>query len=488
MKTVRVVSMFVLSMSVVLLSVPVFASMTGTITDSKGDPVKGAFVKFINESDESIEFSGYTDDSGFYTINLVVGIEENAPEAFKLGQNYPNPFNPTTTIPFKLANECHIRLAIYNSIGQLVRTLIDSQIGSGFHVVIWDGCDESGQSVSAGMYINRLSAGDFSESRKMLLIDSGGNAGHSGVASPVSTYGISVGKTAKRVESITYRVSITGEDIVPYEESGITLIDGDTYDFVVIRRIVIHDITFVTIPSGTFRMGNVENYGQYSNEKPVHSVTLSAFEMSIYEITQGQYQSVMETNPAENRGVGDNYPVYYVSWYDAVRFCNKLSDAAGFERCYDESTWACDFSRNGFRLPTEAEWEYACRAGTETNFYTGNNISSDGLTSTDLDRAGWYWDNWGQMNKKTHVVGEKEPNAFGLYDMHGNVWEWTYDRYGLYTSDDQTNPTGHPSGSGRVERGSSWRFNADWCRSAYRYGFDPSKKAPGLGFRVVHRP
>jgi len=248
------------------------------------------------------------------------------------------------------------------------------------------------------------------------------------------------------------------------------------------------DILLVSISAGTFRMGDVENYGQYFDEKPVHEVTLSSFEMSVYEVTQGQYTSVMGSNPANSYGVGDDYPVYNVSWYDAVKFCNKLSDAEGLERCYNESTWSCDFSKNGYRLPTEAEWEYACRAGTETYFYTGNNLSSDRGTSTDLDRACWYWYNWGQANDKAHVVGAKEPNAFGLYDMHGNVWEWCNDWDGLYTSDSQSNPKGPSSGSARVIRGGSRNDYAENCRSAFRYWIDPSDVYYNVGLRVVRRP
>ena len=249
---------------------------------------------------------------------------------------------------------------------------------------------------------------------------------------------------------------------------------------------VINNITLVTIPGGTFRMGDIQNYGRYSDEKPVHTVTISTFDMSIYEITQGQYQSVMGSNPSKYYGVGENYPVYWVSWYNAVKYCNALSVSAGLDRCYNESTWACDFSKNGFRLPTEAEWEYACRGGTETKFNTGNNLSSDGKTSTDLDRAGWYWNNWGEANNKTHVVGDKEPNAWGLYDMHGSVWEWCNDRYGVYPLESVTNPTGPSTGSGRVMRGGSLGSIAWICRSAYRDSH--AGRFYNLGFRVVRRP
>lgn len=239
------------------------------------------------------------------------------------------------------------------------------------------------------------------------------------------------------------------------------------------------NITFVTIPAGTFRMGDVENYGQYSREKPVHSVTLSSFEMSIYEITQGQYQSVMGTNPSYFKS-GDNYPVERVSWFDAVKFCNKLSDAVGLDRCYNESTWECDFSVDGFRLPTEAEWEYACRAGTETEYYTGNNES-------DLSRAGWWEKNSEDI---THAVGHKEPNTWGIFDMPGNVYEWCHDWYesDYYSSSPTTNPFGPSSGSSRVMRGCGYTSYASACRSAFRSYWEPYKTESFVGFRIVCRP
>ena len=238
-------------------------------------------------------------------------------------------------------------------------------------------------------------------------------------------------------------------------------------------------ITLASIPGGTFRMG-VAGGGYFE-----HTVTLDGFKMSATEITQGQYKSVMGENPSDF--IGNNLPVETVSWYDAVKFCNRLSDKAGLERCYSESTFECDFSRSGFRLPTEAEWEYACRAGTETMFYTGNNISSDDTTSTDLDRAGWYY---GNSNKQTHPAGQKEPNAFGLYDMHGNVWEWCNDWYnrGYYTNSPIKNPCGPSPSSARVLRGGSWFYNASYCHSAFRNRTPPSNTSYNLGFRVVRRP
>jgi len=195
---------------------------------------------------------------------------------------------------------------------------------------------------------------------------------------------------------------------------------------------------------------------------------------------------LMGANPSLIK-LGDNYPVESVSWFDAVKFCNALDDAMGLDKCNNERTWECNFSKNGFRLPTEAEWEYACRAGTETYFYTGNAISSNGTTSTDLDKAGWYSGNSGSTTHPVDV-GSYPDNPYGLYDMCGNVWEWCSDWYGAYMSDSQTNPIGLDSGSGRVGRGGCWYNNAGNCRSASRSGRNPTYVDDAMGFRVVRRP
>jgi formylglycine-generating enzyme required for sulfatase activity len=239
----------------------------------------------------------------------------------------------------------------------------------------------------------------------------------------------------------------------------------------------------ILIRAGTFQMGNTGAYSGYSGEKPVRSVTISRdFLMSTYEITQKQYEEVMGTNPSYFKG--ENLPVERVSWYDAVEYCNKLSEMEGLEKCYSGSgdNIVCDWDANGYRLPTEAEWEYAAKAGTITDFYNGN-LTNAICTPIDanLDNIGWYC---GNGNNKTQEVGKKAPNAFGLYDMSGNVLEWCWDWYANYSGG--TDPKGPAGGSNRVCRGGSWNFNADYCRSANRNNSrNVDNRYTDIGFRVV---
>lgn len=196
----------------------------------------------------------------------------------------------------------------------------------------------------------------------------------------------------------------------------------------------------------------------------------------------------MGDNPS--RFKGDNLPVEQVSWYDAIEYCNKLSEREGLSPAYtinkgqrdpnnkngnDRVKWLVIWNRNanGYRLPTEAEWEYACRAGTTTAYNTGASIS---------DATGWYSENSGN---KTHPVGQKSANAWGLYDMHGNVTEWCWDWYGTYSDAMQMDPGGVSSGSERVTRGGYWIISAPNLRSAYRSSGCPSLQSSFIGFRMV---
>ncbi len=259
------------------------------------------------------------------------------------------------------------------------------------------------------------------------------------------------------------------------------------------------EIEMIYVTGGSFEMGCGTGQSDCEgDENPVHTVTLSNFYIGKYEVTQAQYLAVMGTNPVSGYGVGDNYPVYYVSWYHTLVFCNKLSMMEGLTPVYtisgstnpdnwgavptsDNATWnaaTCNWSANGYRLPTEAEWEYAARGGTNyTDYYmyAGSNTIGD---------VAWYTNN---SSNTTHIVGTKAANQRGIYDMSGNVWEWCGDWKGTYSSSSQTNPTGASSGSYRVIRGGSWLIGASYCRVANRGGSTPSSSLSEVGFRVSRK-
>jgi len=215
----------------------------------------------------------------------------------------------------------------------------------------------------------------------------------------------------------------------------------------------------VLIPAGKFIMGSPDSEKWRSkDEGPQHEVTLSKpFYMGVTEVTQAQYEAVMGTNPSDFEGAAN--PVEEVSWNDATEFCKKLSEK----------------TRQAVRLPTEAEWEYACRAGSKTGFSFGD--ADEGLG----DYA-WYSANSGNT---THPVGQKKPNAWGLFDMHGNAWEWCADWYGEYPKGAVTDPQGPASGRSKILRGGAWSTPPDPCRSANRYSYGRGDRYYYFGFRVV---
>ncbi|MCZ2144195.1 MAG: SUMF1/EgtB/PvdO family nonheme iron enzyme [Ignavibacteriales bacterium] len=233
----------------------------------------------------------------------------------------------------------------------------------------------------------------------------------------------------------------------------------------------------VFVEGGTFTMGCTSEQGNdcEDDEKPSHQVTLSDFYIGKYEVTQELWMSVMGSNPSWYKG--SKLPVEKVSWYEAVEFCNRLSDREGLQRAYSGSgdNITCDFSSNGYRLPTEAEWEYAARGGKQTKNYKYSGSDNTGAVA-------WYDGNSGD---KTHAVGLKQPNEIGIYDMSGNVWEWCWDWYGDYTSPSQTNPKGPSSGTWRVLRGGSWDDHARYCRVANRAYDMPDGRSSRNGFRLA---
>jgi formylglycine-generating enzyme required for sulfatase activity len=242
---------------------------------------------------------------------------------------------------------------------------------------------------------------------------------------------------------------------------------------------------FVLVPSGTFSMGGPV----FDWEKPVHQVTIRrAFYMSDHQVTQKEWYDVMDTTVKQQRdmrdkglslrGEGDNYPMYYVSWYEAIEYCNKRSIMEGLMPAYSGSGDYIrrDFKANGYRLPTEAEWEWAAKGGGKDSMiyeYSGSNS---------VDEVAWYDEN---SENQTHPVKTKEANSLGLYDMSGNVLEWCWDWYGSYSSRSQTDPAGAAEGPLRVYRGGSWDRDALYVRSADRDCNPPSVRHFNVGFRLV---
>ena len=218
------------------------------------------------------------------------------------------------------------------------------------------------------------------------------------------------------------------------------------------------------IPPGEFLMGSPDSDIQSSSdEKPQHRVQITnPFYLGLYEVTQAQYQKVLGSNPSEFKG--ESRPVETVSWDDAVTFCKRLSKVAE-ERAAGRT----------YRLPTEAEWEYACRAGSTSRYSFGD-------PKVEVEKYAWYEKN---SDLTTHPVGGKQANAWGLYDMHGNVWEWCQDSYGPYAAGAASDPSGPGAATCRVLRGGSWFFSGWLGRSAYRLWNVPGYRDQGFGFRVA---
>lgn len=233
----------------------------------------------------------------------------------------------------------------------------------------------------------------------------------------------------------------------------------------------------VKVEGGTFTMGATSEQGSdaYDYEYPIHQVTLGDYYISKYEVTQSVWKDLMGYTPAPNGdqwcsyyGIGADYPAYYISWNDAQNFIAKLNA----------------LTDKTFRLPTEAEWEYAARGGNKNQGYkySGSDTIAD---------VAWYYDNAGSIDRGlldygTHLVGTKIPNELGIYDMSGNVYEWCSDRYSAYyTNGAQTNPVGPTVGSGRVLRGGCWNNNLRCCRVSCRDFFSPNTRINLIGFRLV---
>ena len=250
---------------------------------------------------------------------------------------------------------------------------------------------------------------------------------------------------------------------------------------------------FVLIKGGTFQMGSSESEAWRSADETQHTVTVNDFYMSKYELTQKEYEEITGNNPSNFSG--ENLPVENISWLDAAAFCNARSEKEGLTPAYtiDGQNVSWDRSADGYRLPTEAEWEYACRAGTTTPFYMENSPSAE-----EANYYGHYpyeiEDNYfsqgnlqvqpGEYRQTTVAVGSFAENPNGLYDMHGNVGEWVWDYYGEYPAEEQTDPAGPASGTLRVYRG-GWNDFAKNMRCAYRATLEQNQGSFNIGVRLV---
>ena len=252
------------------------------------------------------------------------------------------------------------------------------------------------------------------------------------------------------IESVTKYLTLAGRDGEHYRDA-LRLLNSAEAE----KNSPIAGKEFVWLPAGEFLMGSASSEAE-DDEQPLTRVRISrGFYLGKYEVTQAEWQAVMGGNPSEFDECGPDCPVENVSWDDVQEFIGKLNAAVGDER---------------YRLPTEAEWEYAARAGTSGDRY-GN-----------LDAIAWYGDNSG---RRTHPVGQKQPNAWGLYDMLGNVWEWVGDWAAAYPGGSVTDPRGPGSGSGRVGRGGGWFNYAGICRASIRGSPSPGNRDYDLGFRLL---
>lgn len=469
-----------------------FSAVTGTITDTWYQPVSGADVIFTEESGTMYQYKVTTDADGAYTIDLnePSAVDDTHPKVFSLGQNYPNPFNPQTVIPYTLNESTRVRLTVYNCLGQKIVTLVDEHMNSGSYSITWNGTDYRGAHVGSGIYLYHLRTNSFSETKKMLLLDGGQGISSSGsVSQKISSPKIA----AETLYTIT--VKIDGE--VMYEQTGSEVTEGSVHDIQVIARTESPyggNLAMVSIPGGTFEMGDVENAGD-SDELPVHTVTVHPFEMSAYEITNAQFVVYLKEALAESLIVvyansitcSQKGPLTY-----GVDYMKMNDSDSGAQIQYEEGEFVIDSGMEyhpavgvtwygaksfamfyGGDLPTEAEWEYACRGGK--GYMYGTDDGSLDITKVHYDATA------------TAEVGSYPPNLFGLYDMSGNAYEWCHDTLGEYQTGPWVNPAAF-SGTGRVIRGGCFLTKlSKQLRSASRTSHTPPFGFPTTSFRVVYR-
>ena len=434
-------------------------NISGKVTDTGGTPLSGAMVKLVNAG-----LTATTGADGNFTLtSTCVHGQNNQSLTHRLSAAIHN-----GVLYVNLQEESDVEITTFTLQGKVIAKL-KRTMGAGTNFLELP-------MRSAGVYLYKVKFGSSEFMIKSPLIDgiSHGTA--------TSVQGSSSNALAKRAKSaaafndailatkdgyLSYRMGITNSDTSGIEIK--MMVGTGLMIFGLQRMIVMKDI-----PAGTFTMGSDS---LVDGASPPHQVTLSAFKMSETDVTQEQYLAVIGTNPSYfDTGTGASLrPVEMVPWNNAVQFCNALSKLSGLDAVYNTTTWAADFSKSGYRLPTEAQWEYACRAGSTTEYWWGPDTNGMGA------RTWWY----GISGGTTQPVGTKLPNAYGLYDMTGNVWQLLNDWYGAYTEGAVTDPTGPATGTFHVLRGGSYGDFIDGYRSAYRLSNFHSGWGLGVGFRVV---
>jgi formylglycine-generating enzyme required for sulfatase activity len=231
----------------------------------------------------------------------------------------------------------------------------------------------------------------------------------------------------------------------------------------------------VLIPAGSFEMGCCLEDANL-NEQPVHPVSVSSFLISKYEVTQQEFKQIMGFVPENGYGLGSDYPAFGITWEYAMQYCNARSDAEGLETCFNLADSTCNWTANGYRLPREAEWEYAARYNDSDTLFTYSGCD-------DVYEVAWFRRN---SQNKVQKVGQKMPNALGLYDMSGNVWEWCWDWYAdeYYLESPELDPCGPDTGLFRLVRGGCWYNDEEFCCCTYR-AVSQSYGSNYIGLRVV---
>ncbi len=409
-------------------------------------------------------------------MSEAAGVKE--PVAFGLFGNYPNPFNPATRISFSVGEPTEVSIAIYNALGQRVRSLIGGYREAGYHAVVWDGTDDAGKSCAAGVYLYRLTAGGKTASSKMLMVDSSSGAWLGGGSAPKSVY--------KGAEALLYSIAVTSPDIEPFVY-GPSSLSGVSDLILSVHRIMekqqlVHKNTFI------------RGSEWYHYAKPLHKVSITHdYYVDRYEVTADLFAKVMNhalarkalntdsltiktagsdpvplfildspENPTNmcielrdgrfqakpNRG---SFPITNVSWYGAMLFCHERNLLEGYPQTIDIATWTCDFNAAGYRLPTDAEWELAAAWTDQREYAFGKDTGQYRPMNTQLNADGY--------EDELSPVGWFSPQGDthdGMCDMSGNVYEWVWDWMEFYHQDwvDQTltNPTGPEKGWNKICR------------------------------------